>query len=560
MKKQLLIITLFIIVGLRLNAQKEHCGTMQNLAEMIKQDSSLKEKIIKNEIRTQEWLKNNGRLKQEDGMKPNSEKQNNENSALKSLCGYDNNYFTTIAASTVLNQIVSPNPNCTYGGEFVTLTGLIAGNCYRISTCGVNDFDTQISIYTSGGGLSVAHNDDFCGSQSEILFNPLVSGDYDVLIDEYNCVSNSICASLEVELIYTPRPVVTIPVIVHVIHNGEAIGTGTNLSFAQIQSQIDVLNEDFRRLNGDIYITPAAFRGISDDPLIEFCLAQQDESGNPTTGYERINGGQANWTMDELENTLKPATIWDRDSYLNLWTCDFGGVNSSLLGYAQFPAIGSANTDGVVIKYSAFGNTGNVNSPYDLGRTASHEVGHWLNLRHIWGDAAGCATDDLVSDTPIQDVSTSGTPTFPLLDACSVSYPGIMFFNNMDYSHDATLTMFTYGQASRMDAALFTDRVSLLSSVGCNPPSSGIDESSIANSVKIFPNPSSGYFTIQMNDKLKASELKIVNGIGETILSKNLTGNLEEINLSELSNGIYFLSITSSNGIFNEKLILNKQK
>ena len=101
MNKQLLIITLFIIIGFRLNAQKEHCGTMQNLADMMKQDSSLKEKIEQNEIRTQEWLKNNGRLKQEDAMKPeNSEKQDNENYALKSLCGYDNNYFTTIAAST----------------------------------------------------------------------------------------------------------------------------------------------------------------------------------------------------------------------------------------------------------------------------------------------------------------------------------------------------------------------------------------------------------------------------------------------------------------------------
>lgn len=555
MNKQLLI-ALLTILSFGANAQTRGCGTMQNLEEMMQNDPTLKEKMEASEKQMQEWLNHNGKLKYltptVDAIK-NSNQKNSGNQSVLSLCGYDNTYYTTIAAPTVLNQIVSPSVNCTYGGEYVTVTGLIAGHIYRISTCDSNNFDTQLSIYTAGGGLAVAHNDDWCGSQSSITFNPLTSGNYDILIDEYNCISNTLCSSLSVELIYIPRPVITIPVVFHIIHFGEAIGTGRNISTAQIMSQITIMNEDFRRMNADIYSTPAAFRGISDDALIEFCLAEQDEFGNPTTGIERILGSQASYTSTSFNSLEKPFSVWDRDLYLNFWTCDI-----NLSGYAQFPG-GPASTDGVVIVYDQVGDIG-LSPPFDLGRTATHEIGHWLNLKHIWGDAAGCSTDDLVNDTPLQDLETpiGSCPTFPVTtNSCSPSYPGIMFYNQMDYSGDACLTMFTYGQAARIDAALFSDRISLQTSQGCNLPT-GINESGFVNSVKIFPNPSNGNFTIQMNDKFKKSEFKIITAIGKTILSKSLTENLEVINLSEFPNGIYFLSITSSYGIVNKKLILNK--
>jgi hypothetical protein len=536
----------------------ENCITMQNHAEMIKRDSTLKEKFEKIELQTQEWLQKNSRVRlsthQVNNETKNSNKKMNDNLSVSSLCGYDNNYYTTISAPSTLNQIVSPATNCTYGGEYVTITGLIAGNIYRISTCGVNNFDTQISIYTSGGGTAVAHNDDWCGSQSEIIFNPLMSGNYDILIDEYNCISNSLCASLEVELIYTPRPVITIPVVVHVIYNGEPIGSGSNISTAQIQSQIDVLNEDFRRFNSNIYSTPAAFRGISDDALIEFCLAQRDEFGNPTNGIDRVDGGATVWTNSNFNSIVKPITIWNRDLYLNLWTWNGSGA------YAQFPG-GAANTDGVVVRFDNFGNIGNVVSPFDLGKTAVHEIGHWLDLRHIWGDASGCSTDDLVNDTPLQDMNTAfGTcPSFPsYTESCSGNYPGTMFYNQMDYSGDACLSMFTFGQTSRIDAALYNSRVSLLSSLGCVPSTVGINESVLKDFIQLFPNPSKGNFTIQINDKLKKAELKIVNSIGEVVLSKLLNENLEEVNISNLTDGIYIASITSSYGSINKKIVLTK--
>ena len=470
MKAKLLPTFLLALFGLSLYAQTEKCGTMQNLELMMQNDPTLKAKMEAAEIKTQEWLKNNGKLKNASPkveVNKNIKHKNGGNLQVLSLCGYDNTYFTTIAGPTVLNQVVSPNPNCTYGGEYVTVTGLVAGNIYRVSTCGANNFDTQLSIYTAGGGLAVAHNDDWCGSQSEIYFNPITSGDYDILIDEYNCLNNALCATLEVELFYQPRPVITIPVVVHIIHYGEPIGTGRNISNAQILSQITVLNEDYRRINANINTTPAAFRGVSDDALVEFCLAQQDPLGNPTTGIERIFGSQPNYDATQFDALEKTNSIWDRDSYLNIWTYDDNGNGA----YAQFPG-GPANTDGVVMPYYYFGTVGNVQAPFDLGKTAVHEIGHWLDLYHIWGDTPGCNTDDLVSDTPVQDVSSPfGTcPPFPYFDACSGSYPGVMFYNQMDYSADACLSMFTAGQTGRMDAALFGPRSSLLTSQGCVAP------------------------------------------------------------------------------------------
>lgn len=553
MKKQLLIILMPVIFGINMNAQTEPCGTMQNLENKIKIDPALKEKMEASEKRTQEWLKNNSRTKSPNVIKSNDNKSLR---SVMSLCGFDNAYFTTIVAPSVINQKVSPSPNCTYGGEYVQVTGLVAGNVYRISTCGVNNFDTQLSVYTAGGGQAVAFNDDWCASQSEIYFNPRTSGSYDILIDEYGCLSNSLCASLEVELFYIPRPVITIPVVVHVIHYGESIGTGRNISNAEIQSQINVLNEDYRRFNSDINSTPAAFRGVSDDALIEFCLAQQDEFGNPTTGIDRILGSQAAYSNSDMEIFVKPSTYWDATQYLNVWTCDLTG---GLLGYAQFPAqlATSPQTDGVVIKYSSFGTISSA-SPYDLGRTSTHEVGHWLNMRHIWGDESACAADDFVDDTPLEGDKNFGIPTFPLTDACSPNYPGIMFYNYMDYCDDISLSMFTFGQTSRMDATLFNERIGLQTSVGCNAPTLGIIESAFANSIKVYPNPSVGYFTIQMNDKLKTAELKITDAIGKMILSQSLVNNFEEINLSEYPNGIYFISISSTYGVVNKKLILNR--
>ena len=193
----------------------------------------------------------------------------------------------------------------------------------------------------------------------------------------------------------TTAATITIPVIVHVIHNGEAIGSGANISSAQVISQIEVLNEDFRRKEGT-----DGFNSHPDgaDVEIEFALALRDEFGNELVeaGIHRVNGNMTYWESEGIEKTLKPQTIWNPDKYMNVWTVNFGGDNSSLLGYAQFPSLsgldgmdangGLSTTDGVIIGNKYFGRVGEVAEPYDGGRTTTHEVGHWLGLRHIWGD------------------------------------------------------------------------------------------------------------------------------------------------------------------------------
>lgn len=599
MKTKLFLISLLFTTFISF-AQSEQCGTMKIFEEKIKSDASFKEKMLQIEKQNQEWIEKNGMgFKKHTDLESNKKSINTAKSALNTniLCNYDNVFYREITAPVILNSIVSPIQNCTYGGEYVRVTNLIAGRTYRISTCGLNNFDTQITIYPSGGGNSVAFNDDWCGSQSEIYFTPIFSGNYDILIDEYGCVSNSSCASLEVELWYIPRPVITIPVVVHVIHQGEQVGTGTNISNAQIQSQIDVLNEDFRRQNLNILNVPSPFRGASADPLIQFCLAQQDPNGTITNGITRhLRPTQEEYTQlgvpTELqclnritvENIIKPFTIWNRDKYLNLWVSDLrqlppsvGGnpaplgcnFQAGILGYAQFPGEPvSANypnpelTDGVWIRYDVFGRIGNLFQSYNLGRTTTHEVGHWLNLKHTWGDDTTaqpslpeCSLDDDVSDTPIQSNPSYGCLAFPYTDGCSQYYPGIMFQNYMDYSNDNCLGMYTYGQSARMDAALFNQRVSLLASPGCIPGSlSSIEFNDFK--VPVFPNPTTSAVFFD-NAKLGFTEVQVFNYLGQEVAREQLTGAdaNQEINLSTLSAGVYVLKFHNGTSTATAKVV-----
>lgn len=245
---------------------------------------------------------------------------------------------------------------------------------------------------------------------------------------------------------------ITIPVVIHVIHEGEAIGTGTNLSEAQVLSQIDVLNEDYRKLNADTSSTPGVFKPFAADVEIEFKLAVRDPDGNVTTGITRMQGPQNGYTMTEFDQLVKPNTVWDRDNYLNIWTTKLTGASSGTLGYAIKPG-NSADIDGVVIGFRYFGNTGNLQSPFNQGRTCTHEVGHWLGLDHLWGvgdpSVTDCVGDDGIADTPEQGKANYGCPTFPST-SCSNGPNGDMFMNYMDYVNDACMNMFTEGQKTLM--------------------------------------------------------------------------------------------------------------
>ncbi len=254
-----------------------------------------------------------------------------------------------------------------------------------------------------------------------------------------------------------PNGVIIIPVVVHVLHRNEAVGTGLNISHAQIQSQIDVLNEDFRRLNADRINTPAAFTGVASDYNFEFRLACQDPNGNSTNGVTRRFTSKTGFQFSSNDNGADENAIgikmtssggedpWPTDRYLNMWV---GNFTDGTLGYATFPGdfATNPNVDGVVITTTSMGRTGNVLAPYDGGRTATHEVGHWLNLFHVWGDA-NCG-DDLVADTPQQQTANFGCPAFPHR-TCGNTTNGDMFMNYMDYTDDGCMNVFTNAQRLR---------------------------------------------------------------------------------------------------------------
>lgn len=255
----------------------------------------------------------------------------------------------------------------------------------------------------------------------------------------------------------TQAAVYVIPVIVHVVHNGEAVGSGANITAAQVKSQIDVLNEDFRRKTG----TPGHNTNIiGADVEIEFALALRDPQGNTLSepGIHRIKGIKAKWeSSDEIDEVLKPSSQWNPNKYLNMWTVDFDEeTTDGLLGYAQFPVLsgldglddrGVATTDGLVMRYNAFGRVGNLMAPYNKGRTTTHEVGHWLGLRHIWGDEEDCTGSDFCQDTPEAGSPNYGCPKGT--NSCTDT-GNDMIENYMDYTDDACMNIFTIEQKVRM--------------------------------------------------------------------------------------------------------------
>ena len=252
----------------------------------------------------------------------------------------------------------------------------------------------------------------------------------------------------------------TIPVVFHIVYNTSS----QNISDQQILSQLEVINDDFNRTNFDAFNVPFDFNSIVSSIQINFCLAKRTPEGNPTTGIVRK---QTNITEFALYDTtihytsLGGSSAWNTKEYLNIWVTNIG---NSILGWAQFPGSGNNSTDGVVIDYQNFGVNGTSISPYNLGRTATHELGHYFNLYHLWGDN-NCG-NDWVNDTPIQQEANFGCPNHPSI-SCSNS--GDMYMNFMDYTNDACMNSFTIGQRNRIWNSINVYRPELLTSYGCMP-------------------------------------------------------------------------------------------
>jgi hypothetical protein len=257
---------------------------------------------------------------------------------------------------------------------------------------------------------------------------------------------------------------VFIPVVFHIVLTDPSV-----VSDMAIQAQLDTLNQDFAGLNGDSGKIPAAFKPLYAKSNIRFVMAQRTPDDEPTEGIVRYTAGKFSYTTSDT--TLKytatgGANAWDPDRYFNVWVCNLSG---GILGYGTFPGTAVKAQQGVAILYSSL--PGGSAVPYNKGRTLTHEAGHFFNLYHIWGDDNGaCSGSDQVDDTPNQAGSTGGCPNGVVrTDGCTLTAPGIMYQNFMDYTDDACLLMFTLQQATRMETALNLFRPTLLTSNGGQP-------------------------------------------------------------------------------------------
>ena len=239
--------------------------------------------------------------------------------------------------------------------------------------------------------------------------------------------------------------IVTIKTVVNVVYKT----TEQNISDAQIKSQFTAMNKDFRATNPDKNQTPTPWKGLVSDVRLQFKLVKVTRTQTTKSGFG-------------VDDAVKKASTggiapFSPKTHLNLWVCALTG---GLLGYAQFPG-GPEATDGVVINYRAFGTIGTAQAPFDKGRTATHEIGHYFNLRHIWGDTPDCSGSDMVADTPNCAGPNFGTPTWPVV-TCNNGPNGDMFMNYMDYTDDKAMFMFTAQQVIRMRTALDTLRGGLI--------------------------------------------------------------------------------------------------
>lgn len=346
--------------------------------------------------------------------------------------------------------------------------------------------------------------------------------------------------------------VIKIPVVVHNLYHS----TDQKVSLDQVQAQIDALNRDFRKLNVDAANIPARFAGLAADCQIEFMLATRDIKGGATTGVINKYTAVAEWKMDDkIKYSAQMGDDgWDPNSYLNIWV----GNLHKLVGYSSVMG-DDIKKDGIVLNLIAFGNNDS-GSPYSMGRTAVHEVGHWLGLKHIWGDA-DCG-DDGISDTPQQRSYTTGCPS-GIRTTCSNLPDGDMYMNYMDFTNDPCLLMFTNGQKEKMRSMLAPGgyRYSLLSSQGLNEALySNIpveDASPKWLKINIYPNPTTTELTIDMayDERWVGKQFVIVNMTGQVQMQKMIESKIEKIDVSQLKPGIYFIKGDKDGEVMMKKFV-----
>lgn len=332
-------------------------------------------------------------------------------------------------------------------------------------------------------------------------------------------------------------PVIKIPVVVHILYHHPS----ENISDEVVRQQLAELNACFRRSNADTLNTPARFRPLAADCEIEFALAISDPHKRSTTGIERKYTPVVNWEADDKMKQSAEAGLdaWDPANYLNIWVVAL----KRGLGYSSVVG-GEAFRDGIVLSFPAFG----------AHRTAVHELGHWLGLRHTWGDAY-CG-DDLVGDTPPQGNFTSGCPS-GVRSSCNNGAAGDMYMNYMDLTDETCINLFTIGQKERMRGLFFPGgpRESLLRTYAFDPPL--INEIPLPQAdpvwlyANIYPNPTSTgkvWLDVAFDERWLGSQLTITGMQGQIVWQGTVKMKQQELDLSRLRAGIYLLTAIRKDG------------
>lgn len=341
----------------------------------------------------------------------------------------------------------------------------------------------------------------------------------------------------------TDTTIYKIPVVVHIIHNGEPIGTGANIADQRVYDQIRILNEDYRRQVGT--------NGYNNNPVgadarIEFVLAGADTLGNPFSGIVRVNGGQSSWSLGSTG--YKQMSYFRCDRFLNVWVVDLG----NFLGFSQwpisnFPGLSGLATpadsakDGVVINYRYFGLSGRDGGFYNLGRTLTHELGHYFGLFHVWADDPTCFNTDYISDTPTQAGEFYGCPVNPRNSCISIGVGPDQKENYMQYTDDRCMNLFTKEQVKRMRGIIQTSKYR------CQLPTSpvlSLNKTGHDNSISLYPNPlvSGNQLTIQGLSKVQIKSVKVFDVLGRMVaIYTDLNNSLSELTLElpRLATGIY---------------------
>jgi Pregnancy-associated plasma protein-A/Secretion system C-terminal sorting domain len=334
-------------------------------------------------------------------------------------------------------------------------------------------------------------------------------------------------------------PVITIPVVVHIVYHTPA----ENISDAQVLSQIVVLNTDYQKRNPDTAEIPSYYRSLAANCGFRFGLAQLDTNGQATTGIIRRQTDVAAFSIDDsIKFTAGGGDDgWDRDQYLNVWV---GNLTGGILGYSSIVG-GPKATDGVVVLYTAFGTSGTATAPFNRGRTGTHEVGHWLNMIHTWGDDS-CGTDD-VADTPPQEGPDYGDPS-GIIITCGNDPYGNLYEDYMDFTDDIGMHLFTYGQRDRM-RTLFVPggfRYPLLSStVPVVVPDSAAGTDAAGDGITVFPNPAVSMVTVKLADPSGVGGLlEAYDQLGRQVLTMRITSAELQLDVSSWSAGVYFMRVS----------------